>query len=202
MWICVHTHVYMCVCNGIEAHAWQGSEGPEDNFRKCIPSFCQVEPRAGSQVGRFVLYLLCWVVFMVTLRKLVSVWKRKCQLRKCPTRLAYWQDYVAFLWLIIDVVEPAQQPRACYLWAGGPELSKKAERASHEEQANKQHPSMICVSALVSRSCSIWVSAPNSLSDRLWYESQNTLFLPQVAFGHGVCHSNEKLRSSPNLCTR
>ena len=30
----------------------------------------------------------------------------------------------------------------CHAWAGGPEFYKKADRASHEEQACNQHPTM------------------------------------------------------------
>jgi hypothetical protein len=39
----------------------------------------------------------------------------------------------------------------CYPWAGGPGCYKNTSWASHEEQASKQHPSMVSASAPASR---------------------------------------------------
>lgn len=64
-------------------------------------------------------------------------------------------------------------------WADIPGVYKKADWASHEEQANKNHYPMASVSVLASRFLP-WVPVLNPQNDGLWDVRWNKAFTSQV----------------------
>lgn len=70
--------------------------------------------------------------------------KRESQLRNCLHQIALW----ACLWGISLIVNKRPVDfRLYHSWAGGPGLNKRADWASHSEQAsNSEHPSMASAS--------------------------------------------------------
>ena len=117
----------------------------------------------GKQVGKrthvLVPHWASWYSVAVLVSLLSSWHKLELFGKKDSQRKSQVQGSII---LISDWCGRAQHP-----WAGGPLNYKKAGWANYEEQASKQHPSMILGSAPASRT-SVWLPVLCSFNDEQW----------------------------------
>ena len=103
------------------------------------------------------------------------IWEEGTQLRNCLHRTGLWKGPGGC--------------EVCHLWASGSEVHKKANWASHEEQARKQRSFTVPASVPASGLLPGALALP-SLSD-LSCNMEYSLSSPAV-FGRGVYHGNRK----------
>lgn len=129
-------------------------------------------------------------VVFVNLTQARVTWDESRNWENASLRLAVGKCPWAFLQKWWMWCGRAQLTDLCYPWAGSPGLSKTVGRVSHEEQANKQHPSMVSAS----------VPALTFLSDEKWCGSQKSPFSPRCFWSWSASQPTKaNMDPSPNM---
>lgn len=137
------------------------------------PSMCSVSLVLLSMVCLFLSCLNCNII-------LVGSWQPDITEISGNKKLN-WEDKSiklvcrSFSWLITAVGGPAHS-EMCHPWAGGPEWHNKVGWASHWEQGNKEHSSMVSVQFLPPVPCFEFLPCRPWLKSYIWDEIRP--FLP------------------------